>query len=456
MFLNPQHVNKFPTAASETDSIITKKSKALKPADAETCTVHVTKKTTAATEVLTNNGKSATIGNLKPLQDAATARKQVTFLKDGTETRDKLSDVQRTKTAERPYISDSEDDDIAGDLDEEEVDDQTEALLKGFESEDDDEQVLQDKGYEAGQKIPKLDKKTKNQSKAAREASTLDKSGVIYVGRIPHGFYEQEMRQYFSQFGDISNLRLSRNRRTGSSRHFAFIEFESVEVAEIASKTMDNYLLFGHILKCKMVAPEQVHKNLWEGANKRFKRVPWNKMEGRKLKQGMNEEAWDKRVEREKVRRAKKKEILKSMGYEFENPRVKSAKEVAKEKEQSLITTTDGKPTQEKTKAIEAPHLGDASSMETAELGTKKKNKKKPGAGDALKVVLEHASNTQDPLAMDKISNKRESKDEKSEKATRELDGSVHSADPLSDRNADALKGEKAAKVKKSRKANAL
>lgn len=38
------------------------------------------------------------------------------------------------------------------------------------------------------------------------------KTGTIYLGRIPHGFHEEEMKSYFSQFGEISRLRLSRNK----------------------------------------------------------------------------------------------------------------------------------------------------------------------------------------------------------------------------------------------------
>jgi nucleolar protein 15 len=29
-------------------------------------------------------------------------------------------------------------------------------------------------------------------------------SSVVYVGHIPHGFYEEQMRGFFSQFGDVS------------------------------------------------------------------------------------------------------------------------------------------------------------------------------------------------------------------------------------------------------------
>lgn len=124
------------------------------------------------------------------------------------------------------------------------------------------------------------------------------------------------MRAYFSQFGPINRLRLSRNRNTGASKHYAFIEFASAGVASIVASTMNSYLLFGHILRCKVMPPEQVHEKLWVGANRRFKIVPWNRIEGRKLNLPMGRGAWERRVETEKKRREKKKRGLKGIGYE--------------------------------------------------------------------------------------------------------------------------------------------
>ena len=43
---------------------------------------------------------------------------------------------------------------------------------------------------------------------------------MLYLGRIPHGFYEEEMKAYFSQFGDISRLRLARNKKVRLTSHF--------------------------------------------------------------------------------------------------------------------------------------------------------------------------------------------------------------------------------------------
>lgn len=136
------------------------------------------------------------------------------------------------------------------------------------------------------------------------------------------------MRAYFSQFGTITRLRLSRNRQTGKSKHYAFLEFESAAVAKIVASTMDNYLLFGHILKCKYAPAEQLHADLWKGANKRFKAVPWNKIEGRKLEMAMGREGWEKRIETEKKRREEKSEAMKELGYEFEGNELKGVDEV--------------------------------------------------------------------------------------------------------------------------------
>lgn len=59
---------------------------------------------------------------------------------------------------------------------------------------------------------------------------------MIYIGRLPHGFYEEQIKKYFSQFGEVVNVRVSRNKKvphtpapphpqTGHPRHYAFVQF---------------------------------------------------------------------------------------------------------------------------------------------------------------------------------------------------------------------------------------
>lgn len=295
-----------------------------------------------------------------------------------------------------------------------EMDDQTEALLKGFESGSDDDETKDttDEPAYNGEPIPELSKKAKSKlAKLAAQKAVSSGPGTVYLGRIPHGFYEHEMRMYFKQFGDISQLRLSRNRKTGNSKHYAFIQFASADVAGIVSKTMDSYLLFGHILKCKVVPEEQVHASLWEGANKRFKKVPWNKMEGRKLNAGLDEAGWDKRNAAETKRREEKKEKMKAIGYEFEAPALKSAKGLPKSPRERVVIDVEPEVEEEKEvveepKVVEAPKPVEpvkeskrkAEAAETEEPSKKKQKKVKAKAStDNLKAAA--AAETKAPAA---------------------------------------------------------
>ncbi|KAI5248666.1 RNA-binding domain-containing protein [Aureobasidium subglaciale] len=226
-----------------------------------------------------------------------------------------------------------------------EEDDQTAALLAGFESSD-DENDPQDDGI-ALEKLPAVPN-MKEVRKQLKEAQQDDENtpGVIYIGRLPHGFFEAQMREYFSQFGDITHLRMARNKLTGRSKHYAFIEFGSAAVAEIVAKTMDKYLLFGHLLQVRRIPAEQVHEKLWKGEGGRFKVMPRNKIEGGMLKRGTTREGWEKRIERETEARSKKAAQLKELGYDFDMPALRDVKEVpTKETREAeaapLITSAD-------------------------------------------------------------------------------------------------------------------
>ena len=126
----------------------------------------------------------------------------------------------------------------------------------------DDEAAAPAKPQAAAQQ-PKPGKKQQKQIKT--------ESRTIYLGHIPHGFYEKEMEGFFSQFGTVTNLRLSRSKRTGASKGYAFIEFGDAETASIAAKTMDKYLMHGKQLVAHVVPPETASRpKLFKGSDKPF------------------------------------------------------------------------------------------------------------------------------------------------------------------------------------------
>lgn len=207
-------------------------------------------------------------------------------------------------------------------------------LLKGFDSDTPDD--VQDGELDI-RETPPISDPTGKVEKQLREAKNKvgpdDEPGAIYIGHIPHGFFEVQMRAFFSQFGEITRIRLSRNRRTGASKHFAFVEFASSEVAKIAAKTMDGYLMFGHILKSKFAPADSLHPDVWKGANKKFHKIPHAKLEGQKLAEPKSAEEWDKKAKKEEAKRKRKAEAVKLLlGYDSPEASIAAAKKAKKEK----------------------------------------------------------------------------------------------------------------------------
>merc|ERR1712121_255767 len=68
-----------------------------------------------------------------------------------------------------------------------------------------------------------------------KEIDADDKPGTIYVGHIPHGFYENQIRDYFTQFGTVNKVRLARSKKTGGYKGYGYVQFAEEEVAKIAA-----------------------------------------------------------------------------------------------------------------------------------------------------------------------------------------------------------------------------
>ncbi|XP_046845954.1 MKI67 FHA domain-interacting nucleolar phosphoprotein-like [Xenia sp. Carnegie-2017] len=175
----------------------------------------------------------------------------------------------------------------------------------------------------------------KSRKKKKKEEDDLT-PGIVYVGHIPHGFYEREMRGFFSQFGTVNRLRLSRSKKTGGSKGYAFVEFACDEVAKIVAETMNNYMMFGRLLKCNVVSKEKIHPRLWAGCNRRFR----SKLSGptntdihnkpRSLKQ--NAKRIGKLVAKEGRKRAK----LEELGIDYSFPGYKAMAGERKQKSKHI------------------------------------------------------------------------------------------------------------------------
>lgn len=191
-----------------------------------------------------------------------------------------------------------------------------------------------------------------------------DRPRVLYIGHVPHGFYEDQMRAYFGQFGEVTRLRLSRNKKTGKSKHYAYCEFKHPEVAAIVAESMDNYLLFESVLKVRLMTAEECHPELWKGANRKFKAVPWRRKAAEAHDKPRSAAELAKRdaalLAGERARRRK----IEKAGIEYDFPGyaaaakggdAKSAKKTAKRAATKKEKTEEKEAQTKATKAAKAP-----------------------------------------------------------------------------------------------------
>jgi len=148
-------------------------------------------------------------------------------------------------------------------------------------------------------------------------------NSVIFLKNIPHGFYEDEMRAYFSQFGKVTNLRLARSAKSGRSKGYAYVEFKYKEIAEIVAGTMNNYLMYNCILKCKVLPEEKCHPKMFNRFREPIdpknpplmkKRVKLHRIHN----SHKSDESNERRKERTLMKIKKQTMSLKKLGITFE------------------------------------------------------------------------------------------------------------------------------------------
>jgi len=78
----------------------------------------------------------------------------------------------------------------------------------------------------------------------------------IYVGNLPHKATEDEVRQAFAEFGQVTEVRLIMDKFSGESKGFGFVEMPSKAEAEKAIQEMNGKDLMGRALNVNEARPK--------------------------------------------------------------------------------------------------------------------------------------------------------------------------------------------------------
>jgi RNA recognition motif-containing protein len=79
----------------------------------------------------------------------------------------------------------------------------------------------------------------------------------IYVGNMPYGVTEEDLKQSFSAFGEATSVSIIKDKMSGQSKGFGFVEMASAEQGQAAISGMNGKELKGRKLNVNEARPRQ-------------------------------------------------------------------------------------------------------------------------------------------------------------------------------------------------------
>ena len=79
----------------------------------------------------------------------------------------------------------------------------------------------------------------------------------IYVGNLPYGVTEDDLRALFEEHGEVKSANVIIDRQTGRSKGFGFVEMPTESQAEAAINALNETAIKGRNIKVNQARPRQ-------------------------------------------------------------------------------------------------------------------------------------------------------------------------------------------------------
>jgi len=79
----------------------------------------------------------------------------------------------------------------------------------------------------------------------------------IYVGNLSYNATEDDLRQAFAEYGEVSSVNIIQDRETGRSRGFAFVEMPDAEQAKAAIEQVNLAEIAGRRVTVNEARPKE-------------------------------------------------------------------------------------------------------------------------------------------------------------------------------------------------------
>jgi len=91
----------------------------------------------------------------------------------------------------------------------------------------------------------------------------------IYVGNLAHSATEEDLRQVFSQHGEVSTVSIVKDRETGRPRGFAFVEMPNGGEAANAIQQLNLHEIGGRSITVNEARPKRTDRPRRGGGGRR-------------------------------------------------------------------------------------------------------------------------------------------------------------------------------------------
>lgn len=81
----------------------------------------------------------------------------------------------------------------------------------------------------------------------------------LYVGNLPYEVGDEELRELFSRAGTVESASVIRDRDTGRSRGFGFVQMATQAEAESAIRQFDGYTMNNRQLRVSLARERESH-----------------------------------------------------------------------------------------------------------------------------------------------------------------------------------------------------
>ena len=79
----------------------------------------------------------------------------------------------------------------------------------------------------------------------------------IYVGNLSYDVTEDELKEVFAEHGEVSSVNIIKDKYSGRSKGFGFVEMPNEEEAEKAVQTLNGSAVKGRDIKVNKARPRE-------------------------------------------------------------------------------------------------------------------------------------------------------------------------------------------------------